>query len=141
MGEPAGSRLDSAKPAFVDLVAAAGGGLSVQLDDQAHYGVGCLRWVALSRAVHHRLQLAQREIAQSESCVVPCGPGVPVHCLDALSCSSVSGCCLCRCVGLQVDDGFPDLVGLALCVQVGFFEQFDGCPGFLPVVRVRGHVQ
>jgi hypothetical protein len=33
VGEAAGDGLDSAKPALVDLVAAAGGGLRVQVDD------------------------------------------------------------------------------------------------------------
>jgi hypothetical protein len=35
VGEPAGDRLDSAEPGFVDLVTAAGGSLCVQLDDLA----------------------------------------------------------------------------------------------------------
>ncbi|WP_433920727.1 hypothetical protein OIE50_50355 [Streptomyces canus] len=35
MSEPAGDRLDRAEPALVDLVAAAGGGLRVELDDFA----------------------------------------------------------------------------------------------------------
>ncbi|MET9459980.1 hypothetical protein ABZY05_33660 [Streptomyces canus] len=56
VGEPVGDRLDSVKPAVVDLVAAAGGGLHVQLDDfalSAFHGAGLYgrdEGVHLSRA-------------------------------------------------------------------------------------------